>query len=64
MPHKDEAISLIRGTLGRSGDDIEDLGHISEQLLMAMSLAPGAFVRIDGVSRVAQQQPRPELKKE
>ena len=53
---KATALSLIREKIGQPGDDIEDLGNVSEQLLMALSLAPGNFARIDGLWHVAQQQ--------
>jgi len=32
------------------------LGRVSEALLDAMHIAPGEFVRIDGIRHVAQQQ--------
>jgi hypothetical protein len=53
---KDKAVDLIRQKAGGSGDDIEDLGRVSEALLMAMSVHEGEFVRIEGVRHVAQQQ--------
>lgn len=57
---KDRASDLIREKVGQPADDIEDLGHVSEQLLMALSLAPDTFARIDGVRHVAQQQQQPQ----
>lgn len=63
VPDKAGAIDLISGTASQ-GEDIEDLGRVSEQLLMAMSLAPGEFIRIDGVRHVAQQQQQPQPKQE
>jgi hypothetical protein len=57
---KGTALSLIREKIGQPTDDIEDLGNVSEQLLMALSLAPGSFARIDGLRHVAQQQQQPQ----
>jgi hypothetical protein len=57
---KDKAIDLIRRKFGSSGDQVEDLGRVSEALLTAMSLAPGDVVRVDGVRHVGQQQQQPQ----
>ena len=61
---KDGASDLIREKVGQPGDHIEDLGHVSEQLLTALSLAPGTFARIDGVRHLAQLQQQLQPKKE
>jgi hypothetical protein len=60
VPDKVKAIDLIRKKFGSSGDQVEDLGRVSEALLTAMSLAPSEVVRVDGVRHVAQQQPQPQ----
>ena len=57
---KEAALSLIREKIGQPGCDIEDLGNVSEQLLTALSLAPGSFTRIDGLRHVSQQQQQPQ----
>jgi hypothetical protein len=54
MPDKVRAIELIKQKA--AGDEIEDLGKVSEALMTAMSLAPGEFIPIAGVNHVAQQQ--------
>jgi hypothetical protein len=56
---KDKAVDLIRQKVGGSDGDIEDLGRVSEALLMAMSVREGEFVPIEGVRHVAQQQQQP-----
>jgi hypothetical protein len=56
MPDKARAIELITQKATNPGDEIEDLGKVSEALITAMSLAPGEFMRVDGVRHVAQQQ--------
>jgi hypothetical protein len=56
---KIEAMELIRAKAA-SGDEIEDMGRVSEALIAAMSLAPRAFMPIDGVRHVAQQQQQPQ----
>ena len=57
---KATALSLVREKIGQPDDDIEDLGNVSEQLLTALSVAPGSFARIDGLRHVAQQQQQPQ----
>lgn len=39
------AIELIRSKVAQSGDKIEDLGRVSDALLLAMKIGPGNFVR-------------------
>jgi hypothetical protein len=60
VSEKDKAIDLIRSKFDSSGEQVEDLGRVSEALLTAMSLAPGEVVRVDGVRHVAQQQQQPQ----
>jgi hypothetical protein len=58
---KDKAIKVIRNGIGGNvGDDIQDLGRVSEELLKAMSLGPGQFVPVAGVRHVSQQQQQPQ----
>ena len=40
-----EAVALVRNRLAREGDQVEDVGHVSLQLLNAMNLGPGEFTR-------------------
>ncbi len=40
-----KAIELIRQKVANPGDEIEDLGRVSDALLIAMKLQPGDFVR-------------------
>ncbi len=65
---KAKAIAIILDGVGvNSGDDIHDLGRVSEELLKAMSLGPGQFMPIDGIKHVSQQQqqqPQPISKKQ
>jgi hypothetical protein len=60
MPDKARATELIAQKATNPGDEIEDLGKVSEALIAAMSLAPGEFMPIDGVRHVAQQQQQPQ----
>lgn len=54
---KQEALELITAKASSTGDQIEDLGRVSDTLLAAMALAPGHFVPITGTGRLGQQQP-------
>jgi hypothetical protein len=56
IPDKARATELITQKAANPGDEIEDLGKVSEALIKAMSLGPGEFIPIDGVNHVAQQQ--------
>jgi hypothetical protein len=40
-----KAIELIRSGVAQLGDEIEDLGRVSDALLIAMKIEPGSFVR-------------------
>ena len=52
-----KAIEIIRiGVSGVRVGNIQDFGRVSEELIKALSLAPGQFVAIDGVKHVSQQQ--------
>ena len=43
----DEAIQLIKQSVTEPGDDIQDLGRVSDGLLQALSLPAGSFVILD-----------------
>jgi hypothetical protein len=43
-----QAIELIRSKVGAPDDTVEDMGRVSEELLKALRLRPGGFVRADG----------------
>jgi hypothetical protein len=60
MPEKTEAIDLIANQAAGAGDEIEDMGRVSEALITAMHLPPGQFVPLAGVRHVAQQQQQPQ----
>ena len=62
VPDKAEALEIVKANAGRPGDEIEDLGRVSEALIKALSLAPGEFLPVDGVRHVAQQQQQPQTK--
>jgi hypothetical protein len=49
-------MAIIMASAAVALDDIQDLGRVSEELLKAMSIAPGQFVPIDGVQHVSQKQ--------
>jgi hypothetical protein len=61
VPDEARAIELIRDKLKSSGDEIEDLGRVSDALIKAMSLVPGEILPIAGVSHIAQQQQQPQV---
>jgi hypothetical protein len=46
-----KAVEFIRQKLGQHGDEIEDLGHVSDALMQSLSLAPGAFMRADDLPK-------------
>ena len=62
VPDKAEAIDIVKAKAGKTGEEIEDLGRVSEALIKALSLAPGEFIPIDGVRHVAQQQQQPQTR--
>jgi len=61
---KAEALALITRQAAKPGDEVEDLGRVSEALIAAMRLPLGQFMPIDGVTHVAQQQQQPQQKNE
>jgi hypothetical protein len=62
VPDTARAMDLVTSKVAAPGDDIEDLGRVSDALIAAMSLAPGEYVPIDGVKHVDQQQQQPQAK--
>jgi hypothetical protein len=40
-----EAIALIQGQVAAAGDEIEDMGRVSDSILVAMKLGTGQFMR-------------------
>ena len=42
-----EAVDLIKQNVTEPGDDIQDLGRVSDGLLQALSLPAGSFVILD-----------------
>ena len=40
------AMELIRAQAAAPGDDVEDLGRVSEALLMTLNLGTGQFMRL------------------
>jgi hypothetical protein len=45
LPDSAQAIELIRAKIAAPDDTVEDLGRVSDQLLIAMKLQPGDFTR-------------------
>lgn len=45
------AIYLIRSTVAHLNDEVEDLGRVSEPLLLTLNLEPGQFTRADKPNR-------------
>jgi hypothetical protein len=60
VPDKASAIELIACQAASLGDEVEDLGRVSEALLVALRLPPGQFVSIASTHHGAQQQPQPQ----
>ena len=56
VPDRAAALKLVAEKAANPGDEIEDLGRVSANLILVMTLAPGEFVPIKGVAHVAQQQ--------
>jgi hypothetical protein len=48
------AIDLIKKKLGTPGDEFEDLGRVSHDLLKALHLLPGDFTRADNPSNLGR----------
>lgn len=64
-PDETKAMAIIReGAHDGPSVELEDLGRVSDALLTAMSLAPGQFVRVDGIQHIAQQQQQTHPKNE
>jgi hypothetical protein len=61
---KSEAVELVRAKVASLGDELEDLGRVSQVLISAMHLAPGGIMPIDGVRHVAQRPQQAQAKKE
>jgi hypothetical protein len=49
-----DAIKRVQNELGVIGYTFEDLGRVSEALLKALKLVPGAFVRADDAGRARE----------
>ena len=47
IPNPDEAVELIKRKAADPGDEVEDLGRVSEGLITALKLQPGEFMRAD-----------------
>jgi len=43
-----KAVNLIRENTASIGDEIQDLGRVSSNLLAALKLLPGDYIRADG----------------
>jgi hypothetical protein len=43
-----DAIEMIRSKVADPDDKVEDIGRVSEELLKALRLEPGGFMRADG----------------
>jgi hypothetical protein len=55
----DKAVALIRAAIGRDGDEITDLGRVSDELLKALGIAPGDF-KSTNEPTISQQQQQPQ----
>jgi hypothetical protein len=55
----DKAVELIRSSIGSQGDEITDLGRVSDELLKALAIAAGDFRSIDEPT-ISQQQQQPQ----
>lgn len=42
------AVNIIKSTIAQLTDEVMAVGRVSEELLNALSLAPGEFTRADG----------------
>ncbi len=45
---KAKALAIILESVAKPGDDIQDIGKVSEQLVAALALASGEFSTVDG----------------
>jgi hypothetical protein len=48
IPEAAKAVALIRTEAADPEDKVEDLGRVSDDLLKALKLLPGEYVRADG----------------
>jgi hypothetical protein len=44
----DRAVNIIKSNIAMLSDEVEVISRVSEQLLHALSVAPGGFARADG----------------
>ena len=51
----ENALELIRTTIGRPDDEITDVGRVSPELLNTLSIKPGDFKSVDEPT-ISQQQ--------
>jgi hypothetical protein len=54
------AIDLIKQNVADLGDAIDDLGRVSDGLLLALGLAAGSFVRLDRGRAVRPDEVAPD----
>ena len=54
------ALELIKAKVATLADDVNDMGRVSEALLVALRLSPGDFVRADGASASKHDPENPE----
>jgi hypothetical protein len=47
-PDKAKALAIILESVAKPGDDVQDIGRVSEPLIAALALAPGEFSPVDG----------------
>lgn len=59
LSEKDKAIALIRRKAADPEDQVEDLGRVSEALLITLGVPNGEFIKIEGVKHVANSNSNP-----
>ena len=59
IPNKGDALELIASQAAMPGDEVEDLGRVSEALITTLRLSTGQFMPVNGVRHVAQLEPGP-----
>jgi hypothetical protein len=52
-----DAIELIRSKVANPNDKVEDIGRVSDELIKALKIKPGGFMRADERSADAQGKP-------
>jgi hypothetical protein len=57
VPESVEAMALIKTKVAAPDEDVEDLGHVSEDLLNVLRLKPGEFLRLDKRGYAALNHP-------